>query len=519
MVNVSRFESAGNAMWLYGRCLGAVLVIAFVSLGAQIHALVGSTGIAPASLSDTSLTLYALFGTASAALLTLGVIPGPALCLAIACYLQLFDAGSPFTSFQWDTLLLETSFLSLPATPWRTRHRLDEGEPPAIARWLLYVLLFKLMFASGWVKLASNDPLWADMTALTIHYWTQPLPNAVAYWVHQLPEWAHYISCAIMFAIEIAVPFAMLVPVMFVRRFVAAAFASLMLLIMLTGNYGFFNLLGLSLCVPLIGRPDKSPPRRIAEGARRSETVGRLVAFTVVASLLMVWTFLASSAGHTLRYLVLSAAATVSFIVARVTFLADRKLDRRHARAAFRRGTAEAVAAAMIVGSGLAMLGGLDRDSRSFAREALEDVGDLRMFNSYGLFAVMTTRRLEISIEGSHDGQTWQRYELPYKPGDPARRPPFLFGHMPRLDWQLWFAALGSHRHNPWLIQLMQRLTEGDARVLRLFAHNPFEGKPPRYVRAMIQSYELTTPGEKEMTGNYWRTGPAQAYAPLVRAK
>ena len=33
--------------------------------------------------------------------------------------------------------------------------------------------------------------------------------------------------------------------------------------------------------------------------------------------------------------------------------------------------------------------------------------------------------------------------------------------HQPRLDWQMWFAALGRYEHNPWLIHLIYRLLVG----------------------------------------------------------
>src|SRR5262249_21139061 len=75
-----------------------------------------------------------------------------------------------------------------------------------------------------------------------------------------------------------------------------------------------------------------------------------------------------------------------------------------------------------------------------------------RSVNSYGLFAVMTTTRPEIIVEGSDEGETWKPYEFVWKPGDPSRRPRFTGLHMPRLDWQMWFAALGSRRENTWFV-------------------------------------------------------------------
>ncbi len=72
----------------------------------------------------------------------------------------------------------------------------------------------------------------------------------------------------------------------------------------------------------------------------------------------------------------------------------------------------------------------------------------LRSVNNYGLFAVMTTTRDEIAVEVSVDGREWREWPFRYKPGDVRRAPPVVAPHMPRLDWQMWFAALGSP--SPW---------------------------------------------------------------------
>ena len=84
-----------------------------------------------------------------------------------------------------------------------------------------------------------------------------------------------------------------------------------------------------------------------------------------------------------------------------------------------------------------------------FARQLVDWQAPFYLANSYGLFAVMTTSRIEIVVEGSNDGQTWQAYEFKYKPGDLARRPPWVAPYQPRLDWQMWFAALGRYQENP----------------------------------------------------------------------
>jgi hypothetical protein len=134
----------------------------------------------------------------------------------------------------------------------------------------------------------------------------------------------------------------------------------------------------------------------------------------------------------------------------------------------------------------------------------------------YGLFAVMTKRRPEIVIEGSSDGQVWAPYEFKWKPGDLHARPRFVAPHQPRLDWQMWFAALGDYRRNPWLMSFMQRLLEGSPPVLELLATNPFGDVPPRYVRAIVYDYHFSTPAVRATEDVWWTRTDPKLYAPVV---
>jgi hypothetical protein len=143
-------------------------------------------------------------------------------------------------------------------------------------------------------------------------------------------------------------------------------------------------------------------------------------------------------------------------------------------------------------------------------------LGRFYIVNSYGLFAVMTTTRYEIIVEGSNDGQTWLPYEFKYKPGDIKRRPPIVEPHQPRLDWQMWFAALGDYRDNPWFVNFMVRLLEGSPQVLALLAKNPFPGSPPRYIRAELYDYRFTDFAEWRATGAWWRREFVRLYFPVA---
>ena len=555
------------ATWLYGRVLGAIFLIACVSLWSQLAGLVGSHGMVPAArqlafmhhnaggvalwhnptlawlgASDAALTTIAATGSLCAALLVVGVLPGPALLGTTVCYLSLVNVGGPFTRFQWDMLLLEAGFASMLVTPWVLLHR-PRRQPPALARWVLYLLLFKLVFASGWVKLASGDPTWADLSALSYHYWTQPLPNGVAYWASQLPLWMQRVSCALMFVIELALPLAIFVPHRWARRTAAAGIAALMLLIMATGNYGFFNLLGLALCLPLLDDAvlrralpaawwrvlaGSSQRDRTSERAKRARAAtrhaGRALGTAAAGALLLLWTACAPGE-HFWRAAVCLAVVVAALILAWRAW--SRRLALLGSESApwlelvlgmLRRRAVETLAIAWLIGSAIAALSGLWPEQGVALDTLIEDTRGLHAFNRYGLFAVMTTERPEIILEGSRDGQTWLPYELPYKPGTLDRPLPLVVGHMPRLDWQMWFAALGDYRQNGWLMRLMTLLRDGEPAVRALFETDPFGDDPPRFVRAVAYQYHFTTPDERARTGNVWTRDDRHLYAPVVGA-
>jgi hypothetical protein len=153
------------------------------------------------------------------------------------------------------------------------------------------------------------------------------------------------------------------------------------------------------------------------------------------------------------------------------------------------------------------------------AAALLSTIAPLGIVNTYGLFAVMTTARLEIVVEGSNDGQTWLDYRFKYKPGDLDRAPRWVQPHQPRLDWQMWFAALGGYQANPWFVNFIVRLLEGSPDVLALLATNPFPSAPPRYVRAQVYDYKFTNMAEHRTTGNWWRRELKGNYFPPASLK
>lgn len=327
--------------------------------------------------------------------------------------------------------------------------------------WLLRWLCFRFLFLAGIAKLLSGDPSWWDLSALDYHFETQPLPSPLAWYAHWLPPSVHAAGTAATLLVELVLPFLAFLP----RRprcLLAIAVCAFESLISLTGSYNFFNLLTMLLCLPLL---DDAALRRLPWLAR--------------------------------------GAARLAVPPVRRGRLAQLGL---------------ALLAIGLVGCGLVQ--GYEQLGRAPAwaplSRAYRATTGFGLVNGYGLFANMTKTRPEIAIEGTRDGRTWTPYEFRYKPGDPQRTPAWNIPHQPRLDWQMWFAALGSAPENPWFTNLLLRLLEGSPEVLALFDANPFPDRPPAHVRARLYDYRYTTPAERADSGAWWVRRELGPYFPAI---
>jgi hypothetical protein len=139
-----------------------------------------------------------------------------------------------------------------------------------------------------------------------------------------------------------------------------------------------------------------------------------------------------------------------------------------------------------------------------------------RIANGYGLFRVMTKERPEIIFEGSSDAFDWAPYEFKWKPGDVLRAPQWNAPHQPRLDWSMWFAALGSQRDRAVAERLAAALLRNEPSVLRLLDRDPFPGDPPRYLRATVYEYHFTSSAERKRSGAWWKREMRRQYLPIV---
>jgi hypothetical protein len=302
------------------------------------------------------------------------------------------------------------------------------------------------------VKLTSGDNSWWNLTALDYHYWTQPLPTALGWYGAQTSEWLKKVCTAIALIVETVLPFFIWAPRR-VRFGVFILFVALQVMIALTGNYCFFNLLTIVLCFLLLD------DAQIAR--RKSATVRDRRYSSYVPAVVLVVTLPLNA------YVIFSAVKPQAIWPKPIMALYSR-------------------------------------------------IEPFRILNGYGLFRVMTKERTEIVIEGSEDGNDWREYEFKWKPGDVKRAPGWVAPHQPRLDWQMWFAALGTYRENPWFVRLVLQLLKNSPEVTKLLQKNPFPKDPPHYIRAVLYDYHFTTRAERAATGAWWKREERGVYLPAV---
>ena len=482
--------------WLFPRLLAVVYAIAFASWLVQCDGLVGEQGILPARDFMTSVHGYAerehvnafwqvptIFywhysdalqhvvcwaGIVMSALVVAGLLQGPLLTLLWFGYLSIATTGGIFMGYQWDAMLLEAGFLALFFVSWRVRARLTDA--PTGSAFLLHWLAFRLMLLSGYVKIGGGDLVWENGTALMYHFETQPLPNPLAWWAHHLPNGLHVFNCWAMYVIELALPFAIFCG-RWGRLIACAGFSLLMGGVMMTGNYNFFNLLTIVVSLALLD--DSWIPAKVK------------------------------------HWLKLSTHPRVRW-------------QRRHAHV-------YACTVLLVLFSVVAadtFLQGRIKSWTSHTPDWLADfygkrLSPWRSINAYGLFQDMTEERLEVTIEVSDDGVFWRDLPFQYKPGDLKAMPRQIAPHQPRLDWQMWFAALypgyvpqrDADPRSPmyWFGAFMNALLEKREAVWALVGEPPLPRETITHARAVLYRYHFTTPDERAQTGQWWkkeRLGP-----------
>jgi hypothetical protein len=445
---------------LFFAALGGVYLIAFRSLGSQVKGLYGSRGIRPIAgyldalrpnLAPRERLRYVpsiFWFDASDATLVRACQAGQVGAVLLALRILPRTTATALWALYLSFVSTGRDFLSFQWDVLLLENGLHAivlapsrrgSRPPHTAVALMRWLAFRLQFESGHCKLASGDPTWRNGDACTVHFETQPLPTKLAWYTHQLPNRTKRGMTYATLAIELGAPWLAFAP----RRLRRAGFAiltGLQIIIAATGNYTFFNLLTI---VDNLWLLDESPRTRVVRRATRP-----------------AWWHRGLSGLAALPIAAISCAQLVTRL--------------------FRK----------------------SRTPGPIARLE-EAVAPFHSVNPYGLFAVMTTDRPEIVIEGSDDAVEWREYGFRYKPGDLQRAPRWAAPHQPRVDWQMWFAALGPAP--PWFVRLLERLLEGSNDVLALLENNPFPQRPPRYIRALLYDYHFTDPETRRRTGAWWR--------------
>jgi predicted DCC family thiol-disulfide oxidoreductase YuxK len=451
--------------WLFLRAIGLIYLVAFFSFATQASGLIGAKGIVPINelveAANTQLgsnrywLLPMLFwlntsapmiqfvcwgGVVFSMLLILNILPRINLLLLYVFYISLITAGQVFMTFQWDYYLIEAGFISIFLIGSTT-----------LAIWLLRFLLFRFIFAGGLVKIFSGDPTWLNFTALQYHFFTQPLPTPLAWYAQQFPSAMLAFGTGATLFIELFLSWLIFFP-RHIRFFGTSAILLLQTCILLTGNYNFFNIETIVLCLVCF---DDAAIRRL------------------LPAKLFHW--LARRGDHQKPHRFMPALAAIFAVITVFTSLVQFQA----------RFTSTMPPASTIW----------------FA----DSISPLKLVNVYGPFAVMTRTRMEIIIEGSDDELNWKEYAFKYKPGDVYRRPLWNIPFQPRLDWQMWFAALATPEQNPWFLRFEQRLLENSPDVIALLESNPFPNHAPRYIRALFYDYQFTDFEERAKTGAWWK--------------
>ena len=450
------------------RLLGFVYLAAFVSLATQVLPLIGHDGLLPASdylarlvdhfgsqsrafrevptvfwldASDRVLVAGAWLGVALSVPVLLGYANALLLAVLWALYLSYVHIGQLWYGYGWEIQLCETGFLAIFLVPLLDPRPFPRRPPPTVVIWLFRWLTFRIMLGAGLIKLR-GDPCWRDLTCLYYHYETQPIPNPLSRSFHFLPRWVHRGGVLFNHLAELVAPWTALAG-RNARHTGGAIMVVFQLTLILSGNLSFLNWLTI---VPILAYFDDSLwrgvlPRALVARAERAAADAQPSRAQAVAA----W----------------SVAALVAFLsIAPVSnLLSNRQMM-----------------------------------NTSF--------DPLDLVNTYGAFGTVGRERDEIVFEGTADADpesaTWRAYEFPCKPGDPLRRPCIVAPYQPRLDWQIWFAAMTTPDRAPWTLHLVWKLLQGDRGVMRLLANDPFPDAPPRFVRALFYRYQFAEPGNPE---------------------
>jgi hypothetical protein len=461
------------------RLLGLIYVIAFLAAVQQLVPLIGSDGLTPVKLylprvadhfgssfdgfwnlptlfwfncSDPMLRLIPWIGLILACALAAGF--GNSIMLAVlwVLYLSIVHAGQDWYSFGWETQLTETGFLAIFLVPLLDARPFPARPPPYVVIVLLRWLVVRIMLGSGLIKLR-GDAWWHDGTALNYFFETQPIPNPLSVYFHFLPHSILAVGVAFTFFVELVVPWFAFWPRP-ARLAAGLIMISLQLVLIVGGNFAFLN--WLTIVAALACLDDRFLRRFLP---------GQLVAQATQARTVEKRSVSMEGASYALGALVACLSIPVVLNLC------------------------------------------------SPNQRMIEYYEPFDLVGSYGVFGTVTqnpgwTTRHVIIFEGTSgtdpDATTgWKEYRWLAQPSDPAVAPIQIAPYQPHLDWQLWFAPMGSPADAPWAVTLVAKLLHNDPLALSLIGPNPFPHAPPRYIRVVSYTYQFAEPGNPQHV--YWR--------------
>lgn len=501
-------EDASRQYWLTRfiilRWIGFIYAVAFLCAAQQIVPLIGEHGLLPIQNHLAGVEHYARsksggfammpsifwFGHSDAALVTWAWI-GFALAIVVLCgfansiimtalwaiYMSFIHVGQEWYGYGWETQLLETGFLAIFLCPLLDMRPFPKHPPAVIVIWLYRWLGFRIMLGAGLIKIR-GDECWRDLTCLSFHYLTQPIPNPLSRVLHDMPLWFHKFGVLWNHFVELIVPWFSFGPRR-ARHIAGVLMVSFQFILILSGNLSFLNWLTI---VPFLACLDDTFYARVFFHAKADADSSRKPGIREKIFAAFSW---------------------------RPSFLLPLRARIENARASARPAGTAATATVFLLALLVAFLS-LDPIANLFSsRQAMNRSFDpLHIVNTYGAFGSVGRERHEIVFEGTSEEvlterTIWREYDFPAKPGDPRRTPPIIAPYQPRLDWAIWFAAMASHEHYPWTVHLVWKLLHNDPGALSLLATNPFPKEPPRYIRARYYKYEFAPRGEPG--GFYWK--------------
>jgi hypothetical protein len=482
-----RLFAAGNSYWLTRfvilRLLGFVYAVAFFVAVQQLVPLIGAHGLTPANhflnaiqsqlgspvagmfhvptlfwfgISDNALLIFAWTGFGLSLVVLSGYANAIILTILWAMYMSIVHVGQIWYGYGWEIQLLETGFLSIFLCPLLDGRPFPKCRPPILVIWLFRWLGFRIMIGAGLIKLR-GDPCWRDLTCLYYHYETQPIPSPISRYLHFAPHWFHKIEVAWNHFIELIVPWFSFGP-RHARHFAGVLLVSFQIILIISGNLSFLNYVTI---IPFLACFDDTFLRHCLPRAlvRRAERAAQESEPSRINN---------------------TVAIVLSVLVAYLS-----------------------IAPVLNLASG--------RQLMNYSYDPFD------LVNTYGAFGTVGRERPEIVFEGTDDviitGDTkWKEYEFQAKPGDPNRRPPFIAPYQPRIDWQIWFAAMASPSDYPWTFHFVWKLLHNDPGTLSLLANNPFPNAPPRYIRARLYRYQFAPLGDKA----WWKREPIGQWLPAL---